>query len=247
MARTQTSGMTSRTLARAGSRDLLAGVALALLAATGAASAADMAVPPAPMPAFVPPPYSWTGFYLGANVGGGWANGSLTDNFTGASLGSNSSGIVGGGQLGYNYQIGNVVLGGEWTIEGTSLDGSATVGRLHGSANTNWMTTLAGRLGFAANNWLFYGKAGGGWANNSATLTNLNNGLQVSSSNTNSGWLAGAGFEYAFAPHWSAKLEYDYLGLSTWNVNSTIFTPNADRFSGNRNIQTLLAGVNFKF
>jgi outer membrane immunogenic protein len=248
MVRIQASGgLASPKFGCANAQGALAVVALALLATTGTARAADMSLPAAQMPAFVAPPSSWTGFYLGANAGGAWASGSLTDNFTGTSLGSNGAGIVGGGQLGYNYQIGNLVFGGEWSIDGTSLNGSATVGNLSGAAKTNWMTSLAARLGFAANNWLFYGKAGGGWANNSATLTNLNNGAQVSSSNTNSGWLGGAGVEYAFAANWSARLEYNYLGLNTWNANSTIFAPNADRFSGSRNIQTLLLGVNFKF
>jgi outer membrane immunogenic protein len=118
---------------------------------------------------------------------------------------------------------------------------------LRARLDTNWMTTVAARFGIAANNWLFYGKAGGGWANNSATLTNLNNGFQVSSSNTNGGWLVGGGLEYAFAPQWSTKLEYNYLGLNSWNVNSTLFAPNADRFSVSRNIQTLTVGVNYRF
>jgi outer membrane immunogenic protein len=127
------------------------------------------------------------------------------------------------------------------------LNGSRTVGALHGTANTNWMTTIAARFGVAENNWLFYGKAGGGWTNNSGTLTNLNNGTQVSSSNTNGGWLLGAGIEYAFAPQWSARLEYDYLKLNTWNVNSNLFARNTDRFSVSRNIQTVLVGVNYRF
>jgi len=78
-------------------------------------------------------------------------------------------------------------------------------------------------------------------------LTNVTNGLQVSSSNTNGGWLAGAGVEYAFSPNWSARLEYNYLGLSSRTVNSALFAPAADQFSVNRNIQTLLFGVNFRF
>jgi outer membrane immunogenic protein len=247
MARTiQTSGIASRTFGRVGILNLFIGVTLTVLTAADVATAADMSVPPMPA-AFVPPPFSWTGFYIGANLGGGWASGTLSDNFTGASLGTSSTGVVGGSQLGYNYQIGNLVLGAEWTFDGTSLNASRTVGALQGSTNTDWMTTVAARFGIAANNWLFYGKAGGGWANNNATLTNLNNGLQVSTSNTNGGWLAGGGVEYAFAPRWSAKLEYNYLGLNSWNVNSTIFAPNADRFSVNRNIQTLLVGVNYRF
>jgi opacity protein-like surface antigen len=69
----------------------------------------------------------------------------------------------------------------------------------------------------------------------------------VGGSNTNGGWLVGAGVEYAFAPNWSTRLEYYYLGLSNWTANSTIFVPIADRFSVNQNIQTLLLGVHFRF
>jgi outer membrane immunogenic protein len=258
MARLQTSGIVSQEPADADvtrkirriapAKYLLTGVAVIMLTAANAASAADISARPAAMPlAFVAPPFSWTGFYVGANLGGGWASSTLSDSFTGASLGNSSSGFVGGGQLGYNYQIGNFVLGPEWTFDGTSLNGSRTAGALRGSANTNWMTTVAARFGVAANNWLYYGKAGGGWANNSGTLTNLNNGTQVSSSNTNGGWLLGAGVEYAFAPRWSARLEYDYLKLNTWSVNSNLFAPNTDRFSVSRNIQTVLVGVNYRF
>jgi outer membrane immunogenic protein len=258
MARVQASGIVSQKPACvdtvrkistiALTRNLLAGVAVILLTAANAANASDLSTRLAPvLPAYVPPPFSWTGYYVGANLGGGWASSTLFDSFTGISLGNSSSGFVGGGQLGFNYQIGNFVLGPEWTFDGTSLNRSSTVGALHGSANTNWMTTVTARFGVAANNWLYYGKAGGGWANNSANLTNLANGTQVSSSNTNGGWLLGAGVEYAFTPQWSAKLEYDYLKLNTWSVNSNLFALNTDRFSVNRNIQTLTVGVNYRF
>jgi outer membrane immunogenic protein len=63
--------------------------------------------------------------------------------------------------------------------------------------------------------WLFYGKVGGGWVgNNSFTITNVTTGASITTSNnnTNSGWLVGAGIEWAFAPNWSAKIEYNYLG-----------------------------------
>jgi outer membrane immunogenic protein len=247
MARNQTMAVASRELCGSDVLNLLAGVALAVLTAANAASAADISVRPPVPAAFVPPPFNWTGFYVGGNLGGGWASGSLSDSFTGASLGTGSSGFVGGGQLGYNYQIGSFVLGAEWTFDGTSLNASRTVGALQGAANTDWMTTVAARFGIAANNWLFYGKGGGGWADNSATLTNLTNGLQVGSSNTKAGWLAGVGVEYAFTPNWSTKLEYNYLGLNSWNTNSALFAPTADHFSVNRNIQTLLVGVNYRF
>jgi outer membrane immunogenic protein len=246
MAKIQTSQVASRKLHCASTVSVFAGIGLALVMAAKPAIGADMSARPLPM-TFFPPPFTWTGFYVGANLGGGWASSTLHDSFTGVSLGNSSSGVVGGGQLGYNYQTGIFVLGGEWTFDGTSLNASRTAGSLQGAANTNWITTVAARFGVAANNVLYYGKAGGGWANNSATLTNLNNGTQVGSSNTNGGWLLGAGIEYAFMPQWSAKLEYDYLGLNTWNVNSTLFAPNVDQFSVNRNIQTVTVGLNFKF
>jgi outer membrane immunogenic protein len=245
MAKINTLRVALHTLHGTGALGVLTSGALAVLMVANPAVGADMSS--RPLPTFMPPPFTWTGLYIGANLGGGWAHSTLNDSFTGFSLGDTSSGVVGGGQLGYNYQFGGLVLGAEWTFDGTSLNASHTVGALQGAANTNWITTIAGRFGVAADNVLYYGKAGGGWANSSATLTNLNNGTQVGASNTNGGWLLGAGIEYAFAPHWSARLEYDYLGLNTWNVNSTLFAPNADRFSVNRNIQTLTAGVNFKF
>lgn len=216
--------------------------------ATNAANAADLPVRPGLMPAPIAAPlFNWTGFYVGANVGGGWANGTLSDSFTGTSQSNSSSDFVGGGQLGYNYQMGIFVLGAEGTFDGTSLNASRTISAIQGTAYPNWLTTVAARFGYAADNWLYYGKAGGGWANNSATLTRLSNGAQVSSSNTNGGWLVGAGVEYAFAPRWSTKLEYNYLGLNSWNANSTLFAPNADRFSASRNIQTVTLGLNYRF
>ena len=58
-----------------------------------------------------------------------------------------------------------------------------------------------------------YGKAGGGWVDNHATITNLNTGASISASNRNSGWVVGGGVEWALGGNWSAKLEYDFLKL----------------------------------
>jgi opacity protein-like surface antigen len=104
MAKRQSSTLLSSNLCRARVLGLIGGVAVVTLIAMSKASAADLYAPPM---AYLPPPFSWTGLYLGANLGGGWASGSLNDNFTGASVGTGSSGVVGGGKLGYNYQVGN--------------------------------------------------------------------------------------------------------------------------------------------
>ena len=200
---------------------------VALLAMPIAANAADLHVkaPPAPPP---PPPFSWNGFYIGGDLGGVWANGNVTDNLFGLSASASRSGFIGGGEVGYNYQVNNVVFGIEGNFDWTSLSATGNgavipaVGALQASANTNWVTTVAGRLGIAADRALFYVKGGGGWVGNSASITNLTTGASISASNTNSGWLIGGGVEWAFASNWSAKIEYDYLGLRSWTLNGAL-------------------------
>ena len=71
------------------------------------------------------------------------------------------------------------------------------------------------RFGVTNGPWLFYGKAGGGWVgSDDFTITNLTTGASITgSNNSNSGWLVGVGIEWAFLPNWSAKVEYNFLGL----------------------------------
>ncbi len=90
--------------------------ACAFVAAPALAADLPVKAPPAPAPI---PVFSWTGFYLGANVGGAWSNSTITDNVTGASLSTDNSGFIGGGQVGFNYQVNNWVFGVEWDIDGT--------------------------------------------------------------------------------------------------------------------------------
>jgi opacity protein-like surface antigen len=98
-----------------------------------------------------------------------------------------------------------------------------------------WVKTVTARFGVTNGNWLFYGKAGGGWVGNEDfTVTNLRTGssFNISNDNSNGGWLVGAGIEWAFAANWSAKVEYNYLGLedrtfivSCWFPISSPATP----------------------
>ena len=240
-----------------------------LLGSPLAANAADL--PAAPMPrapvAYMPaaaPVFSWTGFYIGGNIGGGWSRGNVVDSAFGVNFtNGNSTSFLGGGQVGGNYQIGSFVIGAEAVFDwfannnnsgnGTTVvlpGGAATV--LQASANNRWETTLAARFGYAWDHALFYGKAGGGWvgAGNFA-VTNVGTGASValSNSNTNVGWLVGAGVEYAFTQNWTAKLEYDYLALNNASFNVTLpSTGVVDTFTnGGRNVQTLTVGVNYLF
>jgi outer membrane immunogenic protein len=235
-------------------------IGLAVVGAVAAATVANAAdLQRAPIYTKAPPPvpvFSWTGLYIGANIGGAWSNGSITDNVTGAQLNSNSSGFIGGGQIGYNYQFNTFVLGVEWDIDGTSINKTSNAvavvlpggaaANLQASASTDWISTLTARFGFAVDRFLIYGKAGGAWVQNSATLTNLTNGASASASNTNSGWTAGVGAEWAFAPQWSAKLEYDHIELDNFSPSTNSVIVN-DRLTLSRNIDMVKAGVNYRF
>jgi outer membrane immunogenic protein len=237
-----------------------------LLGTSLAAKAADLppAQPMAPRApvAYIPaaPMFSWTGFYIGGNVGGGWSRGNVTDSLFGVNFDNgNSASFLGGGQVGGNYQIGSFVIGAEadfdWfannnnSSNGTTVPGGAV---LQASANNRWETTLAARFGYAWDHALFYGKAGGGWVGaGNFTVTNVTSGASgaLSNSNTNVGWLVGAGVEYAFTQNWTAKLEYDYLALN--NATYTVTVPGiglADTFTnGGRNVQTVTVGINYLF
>jgi outer membrane immunogenic protein len=197
----------------------------------------------------LPPPFIWTGLYVGGNIGGAWATSTLSDNFTSVSFDRDHNGFVGGLQVGYNYQLGNLVLGVEWDFDWTSIDTTGAIilpgiaGALQASAETDWITTLAARIGLAMDRTLVYVKVGGGWVRSEASVTQLATGASVSTSHTSGGWLVGAGFEYAFAPRWTAKFEYDFLGLN----DKTLPGISGSRgFELERDIQQVRVGINFK-
>jgi outer membrane immunogenic protein len=245
-------------------------ISLSVVAASGAIAADLPPAPPPPPPrapvAYIPEPvFSWTGFYIGGNLGFGWNQGGVNDSSPPLGLGvnyGNPSGngvFVGGGQIGANYQFSSFVIGVEgnfdWAANNSnSFPGVATpLGTIRVSSNDRWITTLAGRFGWAVDHLLIYGKAGGGWvgAGNFA-ITNVGTGASValSNSNTNSGWLVGLGAEYAITNHVTAKLEYDYLGVS--NASGTVpagapFLAGDTFSSSGRSVQMLTAGINYLF
>jgi len=245
-------------------RLLLGSVALMALALVSPASAADLPAPAYKAPVAAPPPvYSWTGFYIGGNVGGAWVgDNSVTDTDLGLNFGGNNNDgrFIGGGTVGFNYQFNNFVFGVEGDFDwAANNNNSATV--LVGAAavpfqvttGTPWVTTVAARFGVAFDRWLVYGKAGGGWVgSNNFTVTNLNNGNSFSGgSGSDGGWLVGGGVEWAFAGNWSAKIEYDYLGLNSRSFTTATglgIIPAGDTFStGNLNVEMVKFGINYRF
>jgi outer membrane immunogenic protein len=237
----------------------------ALLATSLAANAADLYVkakPSAPTPA----PFSWTGLYIGGNFGGAWAHNNVTDTLflQDFNNGNNNGVFIGGGQLGLNYQVNNFVWGVEWDFDGAATNNNNSNGVIIAGPlglghtftagfNDKWVTTLAARLGVAFDRVLFYGKFGGGWVGvNGFTVTDLNTGASFSGSGSTSvgGWLVGAGWEWAFADNWSARIEYDYLGLGgrTFVVPAGSPVLAGDTFTTNNlNVQMLTVGLNYRF
>jgi outer membrane immunogenic protein len=226
-------------------------VALIACATIEPSRAADLPAAPIVAPIYGPMFFSWTGFYVGGNLGGVLSQGGVTDSLTGFNASISHNGFVGGGQVGFNYQfLGAAILGVEATFDGTSLNTSigpvvTNFGTFQGTANTKWLSTAAVRFGATVDHWLAYGKVGVIWAGNTVNINNAVTGASVvSASNTNNGWLVGGGVEYAFAPNWSAKLEYDFSNLSHWSSGGILVN---DTLTVSRQIQTLTAGVNYKF
>jgi outer membrane immunogenic protein len=238
-------------------------VAISAIAGIGAASAADLpARTYTKAPAMVvDPAYNWSGFYIGGNVGGGWTHDSLTVEFptvAGATFGSSSnrSAVVGGGQIGYNWQIQNFVIGvegnytaGRFNQTSISLDGLGFLRNVNYSTRDTWDAAV--RAGFAANNWLFYGK--GGYAGSRLNLNvvrNVDGLLESSASTTLNGFVAGAGIEYGFTPNWIVGLEYDYYGFAKRDLLN-VATFNGFAAQNYRGIdpseQTLTARLSYKF
>jgi outer membrane immunogenic protein len=185
--------------------------AVALMAAASAttASAADIyrrdAAPslkdgPVYMPAM------WQGFYLGAHLGGEWGDVKFQDGRTKDEI--STSGVMGGGQLGYNVQRGALVFGAEIDFGGMDLTGKKTVGNTIYETNSAGYADFTGRLGIATGNTLIYAKGG------AAVLADDDADLW--------GWTAGAGIEHMLRPNWSVKLEYQHFdfGKETYEVNT---------------------------
>jgi len=204
---------------------------------------------------YVEPAFNWTGFYIGPNIGGGWESFNITDTLTGLSFGSNTrSAFIGGGQVGFNYQVSPFfVIGAEGFFDGIANNNNTgigvvipRVGLVTASLQPDWVATLAGRIGFTGpgfDHWLFYAKGGGGWIQASATI---NTPLATfSESRTVSGWMAGAGIEWAFAPNWTARIDYQFIGLENTTVAPRFLV---DTFTtSNAEVQTLTVGVNYLF
>jgi outer membrane immunogenic protein len=214
-------------------------------------------------PAYTPTPQGWTGFYLGAHLGGTWGS-STANGETGVTLDDSwsysPSGLVIGGTLGYNWQLGPMVYGIEGDLGNLGLGGSGGYYVPLGydastSTDADFYMTLRGRLGFLMNGWMLYFTGGYLGADTSVsvlaecdTLFCSEPTVSASSSSFRNGWTLGGGFEAALEGAWTAKLEYLYYDLGA----VTLTTPAGAGLGANTwNVETdgslIRAGVNYRF
>jgi outer membrane immunogenic protein len=259
-------------------------------ASLGAAVAADLPPAPAykaPLKAMAPVP-TWNGFYVGGNVGYGWDNSSTgisvgaTDpalaGFVAAavaagsfpaSLSTSAKGVIGGGQIGYNWQLPSQWLVGlEADLQGSGIKGSAAqtlspaffdMTATGITKSIDWFGTVRGRVGFLPTPQLLLYGTGGlayGQTKTSFTNTDVTSGCVVNasicatgaSSGTRVGWTAGAGAEAMVAPNWSVKAEYLYVDLGKSSSNILSFTtPILFTTSTSFHEQIARVGLNYHF
>lgn len=231
-------------------------IASALMFAAPVAQAADMALKaPPPAPAVDP----WAGWYLGVNIGGSWGRAADTTTYGAppvlfAATSSHLDGVIGGGQVGYNWQFAPAwVAGVEADFDGADIEGKATTtaNTFTGSVGSklDWFGTVRGRVGYLVTpTALLY--ATGGWAyghtTSSANATALGLSALASTGTDQNGWTVGGGLEYALNPWLSVKTEYLYLDLGTNTVASGALAAVPFSLSEKTTVHTVKLGINLK-
>jgi outer membrane immunogenic protein len=225
-------------------------VALVFAAGCGSAAAADLGGSVyTPEPVDTSPPvrlFTWRGFYVGLNGGYAWGSGDptvISDGINSGTLAAiDPSGFLGGGQVGYNAQFGNFVLGAEADIQGGWVDGDSTgnvvgFGAVSTSSDLNWLSTIRARAGFAADRMLIYATGGVAWADMDFTAGTVSGG------DTLTGYAVGGGVEWALGNNWTARAEYLYIDLDNASLTDAFGTT----ATFDNAFHTMRVGVNYKF
>ena len=219
---------------------LMAGVASSALAADLPTHKA----PPAPAPYYAPSAFTWTGFYIGVNGGWGFSG---TDN---NSFGNINGGMV-GGTVGYNYQMGQFVIGYEGDVDWADVHGHNFAYGIPGGGfgtdklTTNWMTTQRARLGYSVDKAMFF--VTGGYAGIETRGTFSDSFGNFGSQNRwQNGGVVGAGVEYAFTNNISLKGEYLYMPTFSETYFAGQGVP-GDTAKTGLGMSTFRAGLNYKF
>jgi len=207
-------------------------------------------------------PFTWTGFYIGGNVGAGFGGDSTSVDLEGfnyfaanpapgevTEVGDDSA-FIGGGQIGYNYAFSNLVAGIEADFSGFDFQAAKIPASSKAdwgsdtrvSVEMNWLSTVRGRLGVAMDRWLIYGTGGvafsdGEYRNHDFcnTLPRCGGGLLDAKGDMDTGWTVGGGAEFAWMANWTAKAEYLFVRFD------------GERYSGTAHFPAPRDPVDFKF
>ena len=235
-------------------------VTLVAIAAAGApASAADLAARPyTKAPVMVDPSFNWSGFYIGGNVGGLWDRSRWTDifgNTIGLDLtsGSNGSATIGGVHGGFNYQLGQLVLGIEGDYEATKIRSSFGAAALCAgfppgicTTSQDWVASLRGRAGVSFNRLLVYGTGGVAFTDiGHTTVFPGFVGASVYGTQSRTGWVAGLGAEYAITNNWIAGVEWKHFDFGSTTVTAAL--PATDRMQFRETDDSVVARLSYKF
>jgi outer membrane immunogenic protein len=235
-----------------------AGILMAF-GATGAASAADMALKARPPAVSL---YNWTGCYIGGNVGGGWDRTDTTRatidgvvGFSPANYGRESdSGVMGGGQAGCDFQTGNLVFGVQGQFDFGSIKGQHALTDFPAFSETNNLQdviTATGRFGYLFTpSFLGYGKLGVAFMHDRNQVFSPGGAPFESASFTMPGMTVGGGVEWMFTPNWSVFAEYNYMwieDLAGQHFNAAPGSAGGEVLNIKPVVQTALVGVNYKF
>ncbi|WEF50644.1 porin family protein [[Pseudomonas] carboxydohydrogena] len=222
-------------------KKLLLAVTVAALSSTSVFAADLAARPYTKAPAYVAPIYNWTGFYIGAHIGGAFGGSNSVTDFTGTGIASNNkSAFLGGAQIGYNYQFSpNWVFGIEGDFSGLSSNNRTFVTATDVyTAKSDWLASVTGRLGYTWGPGMIYAKGGAAFRDNSMAGT-----TPFVTTRDDTGYTVGAGLEYMFAPAWSAKIEYQYYNFGHTSVADAVGP--VLRYSDD--LHTVKAGINYHF
>ncbi|HEX5779697.1 MAG TPA: outer membrane protein [Xanthobacteraceae bacterium] len=224
--------------------------AIAVAFGINAASAADMPRPVTKAaPAMVTAPlFNWTGCYAGVHAGGGWGKKHWSSEDLGDHGSHKVNGWLGGAQIGCDYQTGPWVFGVEgdysWArLKGDSADSGFAGNFIH--TKVEWLATATVRAGHVFGPALLYLEGGGAWVGDRHAIGSP--GIFSRASETRSGWTVGAGAEYAFAPGWSAKIEYNYIDFGSELIQFSCVVCLADQRDIDQHIHVVKVGLNYRF
>ena len=250
-----------------------AGLPLGALAGPEGSGKEMKQIAPAPLPEC-----NWTGFYIGLHVGGqfGHAEDVNVDDYGFAfgpeprPWGYDQSGVVAGGQIGYNFQWNWLVLGpeidlGYMNIEGSGFEPDPASGTrafqnglrpdIQGHSDSDFYATFRGRIGIALNQWLFYATGGGiavNWdtsvRDDCSTFPCQFDRINAHTQDFDWGWTVGGGIERMIGCHWSIKAEYLFYQLDTQDFSGVDDRfGETFRFRAHDQGHIVRGGLNYKF